>query len=229
MIVGILQARMTSSRLPGKVMKPILGMPMIGRQLERLARCESIDRLVVATSMDPSDDPLAAYVESRGVRVFRGALNDVLGRFNGAAIANGPASHVVRLTADCPLADPGVIDACVWLHVEKGADYTSNTIERTYPDGLDVEVMTAAALKTMAREARDPYEREHVTPFIYRRPERFSIAQLTQAANLADRRWTVDTQEDFEFVSRVFYMLYPVRPAFEQADVLGLSIERLAA
>ena len=229
MILGIVQARMSSTRLPGKVMKPILGMPMIGRQLERLARCESLDRLVVATSRDASDDALAAYVESRGVRVFRGALDDVLGRFAGAAAANGPADHVVRLTADCPLADPGVVDACVWRHVETGADYTSNTIDRTYPDGLDVEAMTAAALRTMAREARDPYEREHVTPYLYRRPERFHIAQLTQAAQLADRRWTVDTPEDFEFVSRVFYMLYPCRPCFEQADVLGLSIERLAA
>jgi len=229
MIVAILQARMTSSRLPGKVMKPILGVPMIGRHIERLNRCDSLDRIVVATSKDPSDDGLAAYCESLGVRVFRGSLDDVLGRFQGAALANGPAAHVVRLTADCPLADPQVIDACVWRHIETGADYTSNTIERSYPDGLDVEVMTAEALKVMHREARDPYEREHVTPFLYRHPERFRIAQLVQSAPLSDRRWTVDTPEDFEFVSRVFYMLYPTNPRFEQADILRLSIERLAA
>lgn len=229
MIVAILQARMSSSRLPGKVMKPILGMPMIGRQIERLNRCDSLDRLVVATSKDPSDDVLAAYAERLGVRVFRGSLDDVLGRFQGAALANGPCTHVVRLTADCPLADPGVIDACVWRHIETGADYTSNTIERSYPDGLDVEVMTIDALKTMHREAKGPYEREHVTPFLYRHPERFKIAQLVQSAPLADRRWTVDTPEDFEFVSRVFYMLYPTNPRFEQVDVLALSIERLAA
>lgn len=228
MIVAILQARMTSSRLPGKVMKPILGMPMIGRQIERLNRCDSLDRIVVATSKDPSDDGLAAYCEGLGVRVFRGSLDDVLGRFAGAAIASG-AAHVVRLTADCPLADPQVIDACVWRHIETGADYTSNTVERSYPDGLDVEVMTAAALKTMHREARDPYEREHVTPFLYRHPERFRIAQLVQSAPLADRRWTVDTAEDFEFVSRVYYMLYPTNPRFEQADILALGIQRLAA
>lgn len=229
MILGIVQARMSSSRLPGKVMKPILGMPMIGRQLERLARCDSFDRLVVATSADESDDGLAAYVESRGVRVFRGALDDVLGRFQGAALANGPAAHVVRLTADCPLADPAVIDACVRLHLETGADYTSNTVQRTYPDGLDVEVMTGRALTVMRREAKDPYEREHVTPFLYRRPERFRISQLLQAGEHAGHRWTVDTAEDFEFVSRVYYMLYPTRPAFTQADILGLSLRRLAA
>ena len=210
-------------------MKPILGMPMIGRHIERLNRCESLDRIVVATSRDPSDDALAAYAESLGTRVFRGALDDVLGRFQGAAIANGPAAHVVRLTADCPLADPTVIDACVWRHIETGADYTSNTIERTYPDGLDVEVMTAQALKTMQAEAKDPYEREHVTPFLYRHPERFRIAQLTQARQLSDRRWTVDTIEDFEFVSRVFYMLYPTNPRFGQVDIEALTIRRLAA
>jgi spore coat polysaccharide biosynthesis protein SpsF len=228
MIVAVLQARMSSSRLPGKVMKPILGMPMIGRHIERLNRCDSLDRIVVATSRDPSDDGLAAYCEGLGVRVFRGALEDVLGRFAGAAIANG-AGHVVRLTADCPLADPPVIDACVWRHIETGADYTSNTLERSYPDGLDVEVMTAAALKVMQAEAKDPYEREHVTPFLYRNPERFRIAQLVQSAQMSDRRWTVDTAEDFEFVSRVFYMLYPTNPRFGQADIEALAIARLAA
>ena len=228
MIVAILQARMTSTRLPGKVMKPILGMPMIGRHIERLNRCESLDRIVVATSRDPSDDGLAAYCESLGVRIFRGPLDDVLSRFAGAAVANG-AGHVVRLTADGPLADPGVIDACVWRHIETGADYTSNTIERSYPDGLDVEVMTAGALKIMQAEAKDPYEREHVTPFLYRHPERFRIAQLVQSAQRSDRRWTVDTPEDFEFVSRVFYMLYPTNPRFGQADIEALAIARLAA
>src|SRR5690606_7302103 len=116
----------------------------IARQIERLRACETIDRLVVATSLEASDDPLAAAVASLGVRVFRGALADVLGRFQAAALAFGPADHVARLTADCPLADPAVIDACVRLHLASGADYTSNTLRRTYPDGLDVEVMTAA-------------------------------------------------------------------------------------
>jgi len=229
MILAVLQARMSSTRLPGKVMKPILGMPMIGRQIERLNRCERIDRLVVATSREPSDDDLAEYLDGIGVRVFRGHLNDVLGRVLGAALANGPAEHVVRLTADCPLADPKVIDACIDLHLQSGADYTSNTIDRTYADGLDVEVATLSALTAAARAARDPYEREHVTPYLWRRPDRFSIAQLKQSPDLSDRRWTVDTPEDFEFVSRVFYMLYPTMPLFGQAEVESLAIERLAA
>lgn len=229
MILAVLQARMSSTRLPGKVMRPILGEPMIARQIERLRRCETLDRLVVATSLDPSDDPLAAHVEGLGVRVFRGALDDVLGRFQGAALAFGPAAHVVRLTADCPLADPEVIDACVRLHLVSGADYTSNTLQRTYPDGLDVEAMTAAALAAAAAEAEAPFEREHVTPFLYRRPERFRLAQLTQRRDLSDRRWTVDTAEDLLFVERVFAAFAAVGPEFGQAAVAALPFERRAA
>lgn len=229
MILAVLQARTSSTRLPGKVLRPILGEPMIGRHLERLARCATLDRLVVATSVDPSDDPLAAYCESRGATVFRGALDDVLGRFGAAAAAQGEVDHVVRLTADCPLADPAVIDACVRLHLESGADYTSNTLERTYPDGLDVEVVTARALAEAVREATDPFEREHVTPFFYRRPDRYRIAQLTQDRDLADRRWTVDTADDFDFVERVYAALFEADPAFGQDRILALPFERIAA
>lgn len=227
MILAVLQARMSSSRLPGKVMRPILGQPMIGRQIERLRRCEAIDRLVVATTLDRSDDPLAAYCQELGVKVFRGSLADVLGRFQGAALVCGGAEHVVRLTADCPLAEPGVIDACVRLHLATGADYTSNTIERTYPDGLDVEVMRAGAMAEAAREADDAYEREHVTPFLYRRPERYRIAQLRQTRNLSDLRWTVDTAEDLAFVERVFEALG--EGPFGQEAIAALPFERRAA
>jgi spore coat polysaccharide biosynthesis protein SpsF len=229
MILAVLQARMSSTRLPGKVMKPVLGAPMIGRQLERLGRCRTLDRIVVATSHHPSDDPLAAYVEGLGLRVFRGSLPDVLGRFRGASVAYGAVDHVVRLTADCPLVEPSVVDDCVRLHLESGADYTSNTQVRTYPVGLDVEVVTNAGLAEAAKEARDAYEREHVTPFFYRNPDRYRIAQLTQARDLSELRWTVDTPEDFEFVSQVYYRLYPSNPRFGQEDVLGLPIERRRA
>ncbi|MBC6983664.1 cytidylyltransferase domain-containing protein [Caulobacter sp. 17J80-11] len=229
MILAVLQARTSSTRLPGKVLRPLLGEPMIGRHLERLARCTTLDRLVVATSVDASDDPLAAYCESKGVVVFRGALEDVLGRFGAAVAAQGSVEHVVRLTADCPLADPAVIDACVRLHLERGADYTSNTLERTYPDGLDVEVVTANALAQAVDEATEPFEREHVTPFFYRRPDRFRIVQMTQDRDLADRRWTVDTAEDFAFVEQVYAALFEADPGFGQDAVLALPFERIAA
>jgi spore coat polysaccharide biosynthesis protein SpsF len=222
--LAILQARMSSTRLPGKVLAPVLGEPMIGRQLERLARAKRLDRVVVATSTDPSDDPLAAWCEAQGQGVFRGALGDVLDRFHGAMATVPQADTIVRLTADCPLADPQVIDAVIGHHLSTGADYTSNTpAVRTFPHGLDAEVMRREALEIAWREATAPYEREHVTPFIYRHPERFRIESLSRAPSLAQLRWTVDFPEDLAFVRGVYAQLYPVRPDFTSEDVAALS------
>lgn len=226
MILAILQARMSSSRLPGKVLKPILGRPMLGRQLDRLRRSARIGRLAVATSREAGDDAIAAFCAGEGVACHRGPLEDVLGRFAGALAELGPADHVVRLTADCPLADWTVIDACIARHLETGADYTSNAIERTYPDGLDVEVMTAATLLRAARDASPGPEREHVTMHIYRHPERFRLAALTQSPDLQHERWTVDTADDFRMAEAVFAELFPVKPDFTQADVLALHARR---
>lgn len=221
MTVAILQARMSSTRLPGKVMKPLAGRPMIERQLERLRRCAGL-RLVVATSTHASDDPLAHHLRDIGVDVFRGSLDDVLDRFVGAASEFAAEGQVVRLTADCPLADPGVIDDCVRLHAELGVDYASNGRRRTYPRGLDVEVFTLEALLTAGREATDPYDREHVTPYLYRNPERFSQGELVQARDESDLRWTVDTPDDFAFVERVYDSLYPGKPDFTSDDIRAL-------
>lgn len=214
---------MSSTRLPGKVLRPVLGEPMISRQVERLARCTRIDQLVVATSDRPDDDILAAHVDSLGLPVFRGSLNDVLDRFHGALTAFGPADTMVRMTADCPLADPVLIDRVIAAHLDSGADYTSNTPPvRTFPHGLDVEVMAASVLDAAWREAVDPYEREHVTPFIYRRPERFTLGYVSDAPSLAHLRWTVDTPQDLDFVRHVYETLYPASPAFTSADVAAL-------
>ncbi|HXN88188.1 MAG TPA: glycosyltransferase family protein, partial [Methylocella sp.] len=173
--VAIIQARMTSTRLPGKVLKEICGKPMLARQIERVARARLVDLVAVATSEDASDDPIAALCAELGIPSYRGSLADVLGRFQGASERLGPADHIVRLTGDCPLTDPAIVDACVAVHIANSADYTANGVERTYPDGLDVEVMTASALARAAREAKDPFQREHVTPHIYRNPEIFSL------------------------------------------------------
>ena len=228
MILAVLQARMSSTRLPGKVMKPLLGEPMILRQIERLGRAGRVDRLVVATSDDATDDPLAARLRDEGVDVHRGPLNDVLARFAGAVRAFGPAAHVVRLTADCPLTDWRVIDACIDFHLDGKFDYTANDLERTFPHGLDVEVMTTAALGIAAREASAGEEREHVTPFLYRRPERFRLGSLTQAVDQSAERWTVDTQADFDFVKRVYEKLYPTNAAFTTEDVMALNFRHTA-
>src|SRR6185369_5526759 len=140
LILAILQARLNSTRLPGKVLLPLAGAPMILRQVERVRRASAIDQLVVATSDQASDDPLATILEEAGVEVFRGPLDDVLTRFIGA-LAAWPAEHVVRLTGDCPLIDPELIDATVALHLETGADYTQNRlVDKGFPKGQDVEV-----------------------------------------------------------------------------------------
>ena len=222
--LAILQARMTSSRLPGKVLAPVLGEPMIFRQIERLSRATRIDRLVVATSMDASDDALAEACQARGVAVFRGSLDDVLDRFAGAVAQFTDAKTVIRVTADCPLADWTVVDQVIGHFEATGADYVSNTpAERTYPHGLDVEVMRRAALLDAWREGQDPYEREHVTPYIYRRPEAYRLDYVSRTPSLAHLRWTVDYPADLEFVRDVYERLYPADPAFGSDVVVALA------
>jgi spore coat polysaccharide biosynthesis protein SpsF len=218
-ILGILQARLSSSRLPGKVMKPLGGAPMIERQVERLRRARTIEKLVLATSTDRSDDVLAQWAIDAGLAVHRGALDDVLDRFVTAARPYQPA-HVLRLTGDCPLADPALIDRVVSAHLDTDADYTSNTLLPTYPDGLDVEVMTMGALEAAAGEATAPYQREHVTQFIVRQPERFRLHNVRCERDLSALRWTVDEAADFELIEAVYGALYPSNPAFTTADVL---------
>jgi spore coat polysaccharide biosynthesis protein SpsF len=220
LILAVLQARMSSTRLPGKVMADLVGAPMIARQIERVRRAQRIDRVVVATSNDPSDDLLVDGIKALSVDVHRGSLDDVLGRFVGALEAFGPADHIVRLTGDCPLADPEVIDATIALHLERGTDYAANTpAHRTFPKGLDVEIVRAACLKRAGREATDPYEREHVTPYFYRHPERFPQVFLSQEAQEGDLRWTVDRPDDLELVRAVYEALYAAKPDFTSDDV----------
>lgn len=221
-ILTILQARMTSTRLPGKVLRPLLGEPMMARQIERLRRSRRLGDLCVATSTDASDAVVAAAAAQLGCLTHRGPLADVLARYAGALQAHGPADHVVRVTADCPLTDWRVVDQVIDLHLSSGADYTSNTVERTYPKGLDVEIVKAPLLLEAAAEGHDPYEREHVTPFFYRRPERFRLAQLTQAVDQNLWRWTVDTPADFAFTASVYEALYRDKPDFLSEDIAAL-------
>ncbi|QOZ78429.1 spore coat protein [Bradyrhizobium sp. CCBAU 53351] len=222
MILAILQARMSSTRLPGKVLKPILGRPMLAWQIDRIRRSKAIDRLVVATSQESSDNPIENFCEANRVACYRGALQDVLARFHGAAIAFGPAQHVVRLTGDCPLIDWTIIDAAVELQRRSGSDLAGNAVDRTYPDGLDVEVVSFSALERAQRAATDAGEREHVTQYIYRHPEAFKLAHLTQSPDLAALRWTVDTAADFEMVEKVLTALADRHNDFLQQDVLDL-------
>lgn len=220
-MLAILQARSSSSRLPGKVLKPLVGEPMLARQIERIRRSREVSCLLIATSSDASDDPLAALCEHLDVQCHRGSLNDVLDRFYRAAEPLAP-EHLVRLTGDCPLADPDVIDATIAFHLDGGYDYTSNAIQPTFPDGLDVEVFRFSCLRDAWSEASLQSEREHVTSFIYRRPERYRIGHFKQANDLSWLRWTVDEPADFEMVEAVYKALYPGKPNFTTADVLDL-------
>lgn len=225
MILAILQARMSSSRLPGKVLAPLLGEPMILRQIERIRQAWRLDGLVMATSTEPSDDVLAAVCEAQGVDCARGSLDDVLDRYYRVARRMEP-EHVVRLTADCPLLDPDVMNDVIAFHLAGEFDYTSNALhELTFPNGLDVEVMRADCLERAWREARLPSEREHVTPYLYNHPELFRLGSYRGERDLSHMRWTVDEPEDLEFVRRVYGALYPAMPRFRMRDVAAL-VER---
>lgn len=220
-ILTILQARTSSSRLPGKVMLPVLGKPMLARQLERVRRAQLIGDLLVATSTDAADDAVESLCRDEGIECRRGSLNDVLDRFYQAALPHNP-QIIVRLTGDCPLADPGVIDAVISFFLEGNFDYASNAIEPTFPDGLDVEVFLFESLETAWREARLPSQREHVTLFLHGQPNRFRIGCFRRSPELGHLRWTVDEPADLEFVRRVYESLYPTNPTFGMTDVLGL-------
>lgn len=222
-IVAIIQARMTSTRLPGKVLREVLGKPLLGHQVERLRRCRTLDEIVLATTVNATDDPVVAFAEGEGLRFWRGSEEDVLARFAGAAEMAG-ADIVVRLTADCPLIDPELVDEVVTALTESDPplDYVSNAGSETLPAGLDAEVMRAAALFAAHAEAVERQEREHVTPFIYNHPDRFACRILRHDPPIEGQRWTVDQPEDFELVRRILEALYPRKPAFTYRDVLTL-------
>lgn len=220
MILAVLQARFSSSRLPGKIMLPLLGEPMLIRQIERIRRSRRIDRLIVATSTDSSDDPLAELCRARQIDFFRGSLEDVLDRFYRAALAVNP-DQVVRLTGDCPLTDPAVIDAVIDFCVAGGFDYASNALAPTFPDGLDVEVMKFSCLREAWKLANLPSQREHVTPYIYQQSEKFKIGSYRREPDISFLRWTVDEMRDFQLVGRVYEALYPLNQAFSTDDILA--------
>jgi len=223
-VTCVVQARTGSTRLPGKVLLDLGGRALLDFLLARLAPLDLA--IVVATSDRPADDPIEQLARARGIAVARGDEHDVLGRF-GLAIDAHPCDHVVRLTADSPLVDPSMVSAAVAHHLDTGADYTSNTLARTYPDGLDVEVIRASVLAEAQAEATDPDEREHVTPFVYRHPERFALAALCSGEQLGTERWTVDTPDDLERLRTIVDRLAdPITAGWR--DVLAIA-GRLAA
>jgi len=220
-VLCVLQARVSSSRLPGKVLMPLASEPMLARQIERIQRANRLDALTVATSDQPSDDSIAELCAGLGVECFRGDLEDVLDRFYRAAAPSRP-DHVVRLTGDCPLTDPALLDALVDLHTSGGYDYSSNVHPRTYPDGLDAEIFTFGLLERAWREATSQAERSHVTPWMHESAAGIRQGSLQDGQDRGNLRWTVDYPQDYEFVRRVFEALYVRDPAFGTDDVHDL-------
>ena len=219
-VLAIVQARMGSTRLPNKVMRPILGRPMIELLLARLSRAKHIEQIIVATGDDSRNDPLAKHCKQLGYVVVRGSDNDVLDRYYQAARPSAP-EVVVRITGDCPLIDCDVVDKVIEYFLEQGVDYVSNTSPPTFPDGLDTEVFTFAALEQAAQNASEPSAREHVTPFI-RESKSFKTANYANAEDCSGGRWTVDEPEDFEVINAVFEHFKP-RLDFTWRDVYTLS------
>lgn len=217
----IVQARMTSTRLPGKVLLPLAGEPMLVRLLERLRRVQRADGIVIATTTNASDDPIAALCAQQGVPCHRGSELDVLSRYADAARLHA-ADVVVRITSDCPLIDPALIDQLIAVYEEGDSDYVSNMLPSTWSYGMAVEVFSATALAQAYAEATQDAEREHVTPFIYWHPQRYRLRNVASPVALSHHRWTVDTPEDYELVRRLFDHLLPTNPHFTQADVLAL-------
>ncbi len=194
---------------------------MLARQIERIKRSKRIDNLIIATSLDDTDDAIEELCQTLGVKCFRGDLNHVLDRFYHASQAY-PSAHVVRLTGDCPLSDPQLIDQVIDSHLQNGCDYTSNTLPPTYPDGLDVEVFRTDCLKIAWTEAVRSEHHEHVTPFIYQSPDRFKCFNVRSTIDYSHLRWTVDHPQDLDLIQAIYTELYPTNPLFQTQDILDL-------
>ena len=234
-ILIILQARLSSSRLPGKVLKKILGKPMLEHQLQRLSCISTPYKLIVATSENDDDDAIEALCTSLNVDCYRGSLDDVLARYYHAAMSvnqDNNIKHIVRLTGDCPLIDAKIIDEVIELYLSKQhltkrnsneqVDYCSNCSPATLPDGLDIEIFSLAALTKAYEEAVKPSEREHVTPYIRNNPQLFTTVNYRYPTDLSHLRWTVDEPEDFEFITKIYEAFYNKKSIFWLKDILLL-------
>ncbi len=224
-IVTVIQARAGSTRLPNKVMRPLLGKPLLARMVERVAAAALAGTIVVATTTDVTDDPIAALCAAEGFPCYRGDANDLLDRHYRAG-RQWQAATVIKIPSDCPLIDPAVIDRVIGAYLSHPGefDYVSNLHPATYPDGNDVEIMTLPALEVAWREATRPLQREHTTPYIWENPDRFRIGNVTWETGFdysMTHRWTIDYEEDYHFIQAVYEALYPANPRFGLDDVLA--------
>lgn len=222
-VAAIIQARMGSTRLPGKILKTVNGKTLLEYQIERVKLAISIDQIIIATTIKESEQPLVALCEKLGLDYYRGSEQDVLSRYYEAA-KKYDVDVIVRLTSDCPIIDPVVIDTVVnhFLNNQSSVDYVSNTLERTYPRGLDTEVFSFAALNKASKEAVLPRDKEHVTAYFYTNPDLFKLQSVKNEHDYGSYRWTVDTEEDFELIQLLLNELYNSDELFLLEDVIKL-------
>ena len=222
-VVIIDQARMQSTRLPGKILKEVQGKTLLEYQIERLRRVKLADDVVIATTIKEADQPIVDLCSKLAVSCFRGSEEDVLSRYYDAAQVHG-ADVVVRVTSDCPIIDPIVLDHILSAYLADPDlyDFVSNTLVRTYPRGMDAEVFPFRVLQEAHHESLNPGEREEVSPFMHQRPERYRLLNIAYASDQSHHRWTVDTPADFDLISRIIEELYPKNSSFSLEDILQL-------
>ena len=219
-VLAIIQARKGSTRLPAKVLLDLAGKTALEHVIDRLRKSKLTDTLVVATTVNRADLPIVKLCADMGVSVYCGSEEDPLDRYYQAVRLFG-GSHIVRIKADCPLIDPKIVDEAIRLHLSSGADYTGNTIRRTYPAGQDVEILTNQTLTKVWQSAALFSEREHITLYVPKHPEMFTIRHLEYRQDLSVKRWTMDNPEDYELLRIIFKSLYPGNPVFGMQDVLN--------
>lgn len=220
-VAAIIQARVGSTRLPAKIFMRLCGKPFIHHVVARLRKSRTLDEIILATTTHPGDDRLERWARRNKVPVFRGSETDVLSRFYECA-AKHEVDTIVRITADDPFKDPRVLDAVVEMFRRWRLDFAYNNKPPSFPEGLDIEVLSFKALETAYRNAKDPFEREHVTPYLYRHPELFRQKNYVNRSNFSGFRWTVDTPADLRMAREVYRSLYPKKKVFLMPDILGL-------
>lgn len=222
-VVATIEARMTSSRLPGKVMMPALGRPMLAHLTNRLKAVPSIDEIVLATTVNPADDVLVDFANKDGIKVFRGSEEDVLSRVIGAGESAG-AQVLVEITGDCPVIDPDLVEQTIQMYFHHEVDYASNSIASSYPDGMETQVISMVALKDAASRTNDPLDREHVSLYLWQRPKQYRIVHLVAPPSL---HWpglglTLDEPGDYLLLSKIIEALAPENPLFSCLDIIRL-------
>lgn len=225
-VAAIIQARMGSTRLPGKILKTVNGKTLLEYQIERVRRAKLIDEIIIATTTKESDDSIVQLCQQLSIPYYRGSEDDVLSRYYEAAINNN-VQVIVRLTSDCPIIDPEIIDQTIRAYIESDntVDYVSNTLERTFPRGLDTEVFPFNVLKEAFELSNEIIYREHVTSFIYSNPDKFKLKNVPSSRDYSEHRWTVDTEEDFILIKNILEALYPVNKEFKLEDIIKLLNE----